>query len=111
MGKVTKRTVVTRDDQLTELAAGSYSILTGANLIKRRPSHMDEMNEALEILRTWKPSLRQRVEGTARGRWNLMKIWVKKTCTPEKLTKEDKWHIRFRADRKARKRMRKQRTP
>jgi len=37
MGKVTKRTIVTREDQLTKLATGPFHILTGANLVKRKP--------------------------------------------------------------------------
>ena len=108
MARIVSRMIVTRDDQLTKLAAGSYSILTGANLIKRRPSHMEELNEALEILKTWKPSLRDRIVGTVRGRWYFMQMWVKKTFAPEKLTDDDKWYIRFHADRKARKRMRRE---
>jgi hypothetical protein len=37
MGKLISSTVVTREDQLTKLVGGPYHILTGANLVKRKP--------------------------------------------------------------------------
>ena len=72
MGRVIKRTVHTNDPEIAkewreagwevssepppELVGGPYHILTGANLIKHEPSHVDNMNEALEILRTCSPA-------------------------------------------------------
>ena len=42
MGKITSRTVATRDDQVTQLASGPFSILSGSNLIRRKPPTLRE---------------------------------------------------------------------
>ena len=45
MGKVTSRTLVTRDDQLTKLVSGPFHILTGANLVKRKPKPEEKSDD------------------------------------------------------------------
>ena len=37
MGRLISSTIVTREDQLTKLVDGSYHIITGKNLVKRKP--------------------------------------------------------------------------
>jgi hypothetical protein len=37
MGKLISSTLVTRDEQLTKLVGGPFHIITGKNLVKRKP--------------------------------------------------------------------------